>query len=110
MIHEELAAALLELAEIRADRVQHVGELVVHGVDVVVEVEIREVDRARGVAEVRAEDPVEQAVEGRLGKLLREREPERQHIVGLVTARGAGIDDLADSPGRWCPHSNSGSS
>ena len=85
---------LPELAEIGAVGVQHLGELVIDRVDVVVEVEVREIDRARRVAEARAEHPVEQAVERRLGKLLLERQAEREHVVGLVAAFGARIDDL----------------
>src|SRR6202022_3004726 len=94
VIHDELATMLPELAEIAAVRVQHRGKPVIDRVDVVVEVEIREIDRARRIAEARAEYPVEQAVERRLGKLLRERQAERAHVVGLVAAFGAPIDDL----------------
>src|SRR5258708_6714157 len=74
---------LPELAEIAAVRVQHRGKLVVDRVDVVVEVEIRLADRARRIAEARAEHPVEQAVERRLRKPLLQRQ-------GWAAIRAAG--------------------
>ena len=59
-----------EFAEIGAGGVQHRGELVIDPVDGAVEVEIREIHRARRIAEARTEHPVEQAVERRLGESL----------------------------------------
>src|SRR5258708_1586141 len=93
-MHDELAAMLPEVAEIAAVRFQLRSKMVIDRVDVVVEVEIREIDRARRIAEARAEHPVEQAVECRLGKPLLESQAERENVVGLAAACSAWIDEL----------------
>jgi hypothetical protein len=41
--HDEFATVLPKLAEVRAVRIQHRGELVVDRIDVVVEIEVRKV-------------------------------------------------------------------
>ena len=70
VIQDELAAMLAKLAEIGRGRVQHLFELVIDRVDVVVKIEIRKVRGAPGHAKASAVHPIEQAVEGRLRKLL----------------------------------------
>ena len=94
VVHQQLAAMLAEFAEIGAVGVQHRGKLVIDLVDVVVEVEIGEIDRAVRIAEARAEHPIEQTVERRLGKSLLEGEAERDDLVGLGAAWGTWIDQL----------------